>query len=127
MPPGGRCVGPWRVWKGDVMAGSPVRTTTLRNHLKEATGLRVSADAAERLTVLLVAQLGQVAQRAKANAALEERSTLLERDVEQAFDGWLEEASPSTATASALLTTINGLSNEALTQLIKQLQAQLDP
>ena len=94
--------------------------------MKEATGLRVSADAAERLTVLLVAQLGQVAQRAKANAALEERSTLLERDVDQAFDGWLEEASPSTTTASALLTTINDLSNEALTNLIKQLQAQLD-
>lgn len=109
------------------MASEPVRTTTLRNYLKEATGLRVSADAAETLTALLVRQLEQVAVRAKDEATAQERNTLLNRDIDQAFDGWLKDAGPATLSSTAMLTTINGLSNEALTELIKQLQAQLTP
>lgn len=109
------------------MSGPPVRTTTLRNHLKEATDLRVSADAAERLTTLLVAQLDQITQHAKTAATLDERTTILDRDIDHAFDQWLQTAAPSLLTSTAMLKALNGLSNDALTDLIKQLQTQLNP
>ncbi len=107
------------------MANEPVRTTTLKNYLREQTQMRVSADAADRLTKLVTTQLDQVAARAAEEAAADERNTLLDRDIEQAFDGWLKSAGPSLLSAEAMLTAINGLDNDALTALIQHLQAQL--
>ena len=108
------------------MAGEPVRTTTLRNYFKESTGLRVSAGASEKLVGLLTVQLEQIAQRSKELAMSEDRNTLLDRDIEGAFDGWLKDAGPTLLTSRALLTTINGMSNETLTEVIQLLQAQLN-
>lgn len=109
------------------MASSPVRTTTLHNYLKEATGLRVSADAAERITALLVAQIAQIARLSREQARDEERNTVLDRDIDQAFGAWLEAtaAAPGGLSSADLLAALDGLSNDALTELIQLLQAQL--
>tara|TARA_B100001123_G_scaffold407858_1_gene500440 strand:- start:82 stop:411 length:330 start_codon:yes stop_codon:yes gene_type:complete len=109
------------------MGSNPLRTTTLRSYLRETTELRVSADATERLAELVGVQLEQIAGRARELTLAAERNTLLDRDVEEAFDGWLKDAGPSLLSSAALLATLNGLSNEALTDLIQQLQAQLKP
>ncbi len=107
------------------MATDAIRSTTLRKYLKETTELRVSAAATERLAELVKAQLEQVAGRARELALASERNTLLDRDIEEAFDGWLKDAGPSLLSSAALLTTINGLSDGSLTELIQELQGQV--
>ena len=67
-----------------------VRTTTLRNYLKETTGLRTSAGAASKLTELSKVMFEDVAQRSRERAMGEDRSTLLDRDVEAAWQDFLK-------------------------------------
>lgn len=107
------------------MADSALKVTTVKRYLKEETDLRVSAPAAERLVQLVETQLEQVAGRAKELALASERNTLLDRDVDEAFDGWLKSSGPSLLSAEAMLVVLNGLSNETLAGLIGQLQDQL--
>ena len=109
------------------MPTPPVRPTTLANFLQEETGLRVGADATDRLTAILTQVTEHVAATAAASARAEDRTTLLERDVNDAFETFLREEGPALFSPATLFNAIDNVDNDGLTQLITLLRADLQP
>lgn len=107
------------------MASPPVRTTTLRNHLRETTGLRISTDATAVLVELLENQISTIATRAMEKATADERTTLMKEDIEAAFEDFLKMTGPSLLSAPALHVAINQLDTQTLTQLVQLLRQEL--
>jgi histone H3/H4 len=102
-----------------------VRPTTVENFLKEETGLRVGADASERMTALLTTVATHIAAGAAAAAAADERGTILERDVAQAFEQFLQGEDAVVFSPATLHSAIGNIDNDHLTQLISLLREDL--
>ena len=65
---------------------TPIRPTPVESFLRQATGLRVSAAAAELLVDTFTLTLAQLAEVAKERAVRDRRVTLLERDIVAAIE-----------------------------------------
>jgi histone H3/H4 len=63
-----------------------VKDSAIRTYLKEKTNLRVEQGPVDRLVRHLTAKIDQIADRVLALAQMEERSTLLDRDMERAIE-----------------------------------------
>ena len=107
------------------MPSPPIRATTLRNHLRDTTGLRISTDATARLAELLENQINIIATRAHEKAVADERTTLMVQDIEAAFEDFLKTTGPSLLSAPALHLAINQLDIQTLTQLVQLLRSEL--
>lgn len=103
----------------------PVRPTTIERFLKEETDLRVGADAAERLTEILTTLATHIATNAAATVRADDRGTILERDVTQGFETFLQEEGPALFSPATLRGAIEHIDNDDLTQLISLLRADL--
>ncbi len=108
------------------MPSPPVRATTLKNFIKDRTGLRVGDGPVARLTDLITAVLEHIADTAKELVVDDDRSTLMERDVDVAYQSFLESRGPTLLSPTTIHTAIDGIANEDLTQLINLLRADLE-
>ena len=108
------------------MPAPPVRSTTVNRFLKERTGLRVGADATDLLTEILTTAAEQVADRAQQLATAESRSTLMARDVQAGFEAFLRTAGPALLSTDTIHAAIDGIDNEALTELINRLRDDVE-
>ena len=99
----------------------PIRETTARTFLKDRTSMRVGEDAVEAFVNHFTAVAEAVASRAAELAEEEERTTILERDVETAF----REIETVPRGPDAIHTAIDTVSNQGLSQLIQLLRADL--
>jgi len=105
----------------------PVRETTIRNFLKDRTGMRVSEDAVELMVGLLTTTAENMASRAAQLAQDEQRTTIMDRDIQNAFDEFLGASGLTLLGPDTIHTAIDGISNESLGQLIQSLRADLSP
>ena len=102
----------------------PVKTTTVKNYLKDTTGLRVGADAAETMAALLTEVAAQVASEAARLASADDRSTLKSRDLEAAFEAFLQSRGPSLLSPATIHAAIDGIDNDGLAGLIRLLRQE---
>jgi len=103
----------------------PVRHTTVANFLKDRTELRVSEDATELLAALLTKAAERIADSAKQLAIDDERNTLLDRDIEAAYATFLQDEGPAFFSFAIIHTAIDGIDNDAFTELLGLLRADL--
>lgn len=103
----------------------PVRETTIHSFLQDRSGVRVSEDATELLVGLLTTTCENVASRATQSAADDERSTILDRDIQQAWDALLGTSGASLLTSVAIHASIDAASNDGLGELIQLLRLDL--
>ena len=68
------------------MASEPVKDTAIRTYLKEKTNLRVEQGPVDLLTRHLTMKAEKIVARAAALVAMEERTTLQQRDMERAIE-----------------------------------------
>jgi len=108
------------------MPAPPVRPTTVARFLKERTGLRVGVDATDLLTELLTTAADQVADQARQLAEADDRSTLMARDVQAGFEAFLRATGPALLSTGTIHAAIDGIDNEALTELINLLRTDLE-
>jgi len=104
----------------------PIRETTARTFLKDRTEMRVGDAAVELFVTHFTTMAEAVALTAAELAQQDERTTVLERDVDAAFNEFLQ-AGPQLLSPDAIHTTIGALSNQVLSQLIQLLRADLSP
>jgi histone H3/H4 len=104
---------------------SPIKTTSLKNYLKEQTGMRVGDDTAKHLVNLLTQAVEHITKHAQQQATQEERSTILERDLQGGFESFITHSGPTLASPAALLAAINQLDNQELTSLLQLLTQEL--
>ena len=104
----------------------PIRETTARTFLKARTEMRVGDAAVELFVTHFTTMAEAVALTAAELAQQDERTTVLERDVDAAFNEFLQ-AGPQLLSPDAIHTTIGALSNQVLSQLIQLLRADLSP
>jgi len=105
----------------------PVRPTTITTFLEKRTDMRLSEDAVDLLVDLLTKAAEQIADAAKELALEDERSTLLDRDMQTAYASFLQSEGPSLLAPETIHTAIDGISNEAFTELLNLLRADLEP
>ena len=108
------------------MPSPPVRSTTVKRFLQERTGLRVGQDATDLLTELLTTVADQVAEQAQQLAGADDRSTLMARDVQAGFEAFLKATGPALLSTDTIHVAIDGIDNEAFTELINLLRADLE-
>ena len=104
----------------------PVRETTIRNFLKDRTDMRVSEDAVDLMVSLLTTTSEAMAIRAAETATEEQRTTILDRDIQNAFEEFLGASGLALLSPDTIHTAIDGISNEGLSQLIQSLRADLE-
>ena len=104
----------------------PIRETTARAFLKDRTGLRVADDAVELFVTHFTTMAEAVAATAAELAEGDDRTTVLERDVDAAFNDFLQ-SGPQALGPDAIHTAIGAVSNPGLSQLIQLLRADLSP
>ncbi len=104
----------------------PIPESTARTFLKDRTDLRVAEDAVELFVSHFTAIAEAVATRAGNLATEEERTTMLERDVDTAFNEFLQ-AGPQVIGPDAIHSAIDTISNQGMGQLIQLLRADLAP
>ncbi len=104
----------------------PVRETTIRNFLKDRTDMRVSEDAVDLMVSLLTTTSEAIAIRAAETATEEQRTTILDRDIQNAFEEFLGASGLTLLSPGTIHTAIDGITNEGLSQLIQSLRADLD-
>lgn len=107
------------------MPSPPVRATTVKRFLKERTGMRVGTDAIDLLTELLTTAADQISDEAQQLALTDARSTLMARDIQAGFEAFLKKTGPALLSTDTIHTAIDGIGNEALTELINLLRADL--
>ncbi len=107
-------------------APPPIRETTARTFLRDRTELRVGDDAVELFVTHFTTMAEAVALSAAALAQNDERATVLERDIDAAFNEFLR-AGPQILSPDAIHTAIGAVSNQGLSQLIQFLRADLSP
>ena len=105
-------------------APPPIRETTARTFLKDRTKMRVGDDAVELFVTHFTTMAEAVALSAAELAQQDERTTVLERDVDAAFNEFLR-AGPQVLSPGAIHTAIGAVSNPGLSQLIQLLRADL--
>lgn len=64
----------------------PVKETTLRDYIKEKTGLRVEGAAVEGLVKWATEQIGRIVERAAALVEMQGKTTLQNADMQQAIE-----------------------------------------
>lgn len=106
-------------------APPPIRSTTIKNFLKERSDLRVSVEAIELMVELLTTAAVSIADKAVEATVADDRSTLLGRDIQGAYDEFMREAGPPPGSPEGLHEAIGRISNEELTQLIKLIRDEL--
>jgi len=104
----------------------PIRTTTINTFLKERTELRISEDATDLLVALLTNAAEQIADAAKQLAVDDDRNTLMDRDIQSGFATFLQSEGPALLSPETIHTAIDGISNEAFTELLNRLRADLE-
>ncbi len=102
----------------------PVKTTTVKNYLKETTALRVGTEAAETMVVLLTQVAEEIAQEAKRLAEADERTTLKSRDLEAGFEAFLQSRGPSLLSPETIHGALDGIDNNGLAGLIRLLRQE---
>ncbi len=109
------------------MPSPPVRSTTVHAFLQEHTEMRVSEGATTLLVGLLTTTAENVATTATQGAAVEDRTTILGRDIQSAWDALLEASGAplATASATAIHAAIAAVPNASLSELIGLLQGDL--
>ena len=107
------------------MAG-PIKKTSIKNFIKERTDLRVGDPAVAVLVELLTTAVGQIADIAKDLAVAEGRNTIKDRDLQAGFEAFLQERGPTLLSPDTIHTAIDGIENEAFTDLINLLRADLE-
>lgn len=105
---------------------SPVRLTTVKNFLKDRTGMRVGDATAEYFVQVLTTLTEQVADIAKELALEEARNTIMDRDLQTGFEAFLRTEGPGLFSPDTIRNAINGIDNEKLTQLITLLRDDLE-
>lgn len=104
----------------------PIRETTARTFLKDRTEMRVGDDAVELFVTHFTTMAEAIAARAAELAQEDDRVTVLERDIDAAFNEFLQ-AGPQVLSPDAIHTAIAAVSNQGLGQLIQFLRADLSP
>jgi histone H3/H4 len=107
------------------MPTAPLRPNPVRDFLREHTGTRISADAADIVVELMTQAIAQVADRAVAAAVEAERNTVLGRDIEAGFESWRAEQGPSLHDPTTIHGVLDEISNDGLVELIRLLKADL--
>ena len=100
-----------------------IRETTARNFLKDRTGLRIGENAVDLFVTHFTTMAEAVALRAAELVDEEERTTVLERDIDAAFNELLQ--SGTQVGPDAIHTAIDTVSNQGLSQLIQLLRLGL--
>ncbi len=108
------------------MPSPPVRPTTLQEFLKERTGMRVAEEAVDLLVELLTASADKIAVEAGQAAVEAERSTIMARDIQDAFDAFLRDTGLPLLSPAKLHTAIDGTTNEGFKELINLLRADIE-
>ncbi len=103
-----------------------VRPTTIRAFLKERTELRISEDATDVLLELLTLTAEQIADAAKQLAIEDDRNTLMDRDIQAAYATFLQSEGPALLAPETIHTAIDGITNQAFTELLNLVRADLE-
>ncbi len=103
-----------------------VRPTTLQEFLKERTGMRVAEEAVEQLVELLTAAADKIATEAAQAAVEAERSTIMARDIQDAFDSFLRDSGLPLLSPAKLRLAIDGITDANFKQLINLLRADVE-
>jgi len=101
-----------------------IRATTALNFLRDRTGTRVGDDAVEIFITHFTTMGEAVAVRAAELATEDERTTVLDRDIDAAFNELVQ--SGPVLEPDAIHTAIGAVSNQGLGQLIQLLRADLN-
>jgi histone H3/H4 len=107
-------------------APPPVRPSTIKQFLQDRTQLRVSEEAISHMVDLLTTLSDKIALRASQFAVAEQRNTLLNRDIQNAFESFLGESGPPLLSIETLHSAINGISTDNLKDLIQRLRQDLE-
>ena len=99
-----------------------IRETTAKDFLKELTDKRVGGDAVELFITHLTTMAEAVAIKADELTEQDERTTILDRDIDAAFNELVQ-----TGQVLDIQAAINAVSNQDLSQLIQLLRADLQP
>ncbi len=103
----------------------PVRATTIKKFLKDRAQVRISEEAIDLMVQGLEGIAEGVAEKASDAAIGEGRSTMMDRDVQHAFDLQLQLMGSPLVSPEGLRVAIRSVSNEDLTDLIKLIKADL--
>ncbi len=104
---------------------SPVKKTTIHSFLQDRSQMRVSEEATNLLVGFLTTTAENVASKATETASLDDRTTILTRDIQSAWDILLQDSGASLLTPVAIHASIDTASNEGLGELIQLLRADL--
>jgi len=102
-----------------------IRSSTAKNFLKAITDLRIGEDAADRLIALFTKQATQVATVAADLAQKADRTTLLDEDIQQAYDAQFDKTVSELLDPKLLHHSINTIDTDDLKTLIKLLMKDL--
>ena len=103
----------------------PVRETTIHTFIQDRSQMRVAEDATALLVSLLTTTAENVASRATKIASLDDRTTILARDIQSAWDALLGASGVSLLTPAAIHASIDAASNDGLGELIQLLRVGL--
>jgi len=103
----------------------PVRATTIKKFLKDRTQMRVGEQAVALAVDLLTTVAEKIATGASQTALDGARNTIMARDIQEAFEAFVAESGPPLLSPATLHTAIDGIGNEALTELINLLRVDL--
>lgn len=103
----------------------PVKKTTIHSFLQDRSQMRVSQNATNLLVGLLTTTAENVASTATQMASVDARTTILDRDIQQAWDALLQASGASLLTPVAIHASIDATSNEGLGKLIQLLRGDL--
>lgn len=104
----------------------PVRTTPVGEFIRDRSGMRVGTDALELMVAKLTEATAQLTDLAKEAALEDNRSTIMERDVEAAFDLWLDAQARTLLSPAIMHQTIETISNDGLVELTRLLKGSLE-
>ncbi len=87
---------------------------------------RISEDATDVLVHLLTKAAEQIADAAKALAIEDDRNTLMDRDVQAAYATFLQIEGPALLAPETIYSAIDGITNEAFTELLNLVRADIE-
>ena len=103
------------------MTASLLKTNSPKTFLRERSGLRIGTAATDKLIAVLTEAAELICDHAKQQAEADERSTLMERDIEAGLERYLQSSGPSLLSPATLHQALDGLDNEELAEVIKLL------
>ena len=106
---------------------APLKPTTLKKYIKDRTKKRVDEDGVESTAKTYNTFIKRTVDRAHALSDMEERSTILERDLEQGIEETIGEPGgkdePPKQTPDALFQTLERYDIDELSALARQLES----